>query len=393
MKIVSKLTSYSNKGWFLCLAKQKMIFLTLLTLVACQSSSVKTETPTPTPSPDLESRLTLNNATLEQSNIKGELLWKIQVEEATSSADQEIAHLKNIKGNIFQEGKIVLQISANKGQINRNGENILLKENIVAVDPRNKAIIRSEEVEWQPSAGLLIVKQPLKGSDPKVEVSANSGVYDARQQHLAIVGNIVATSKDPKLQLKTENLVWQVPNQMIIVDKPVKIARFEGKTITDDIKADQAVVQMKTHTVTAQKNIEYNSVDPPLQIASHLIQWQYKDRYVSTNQPIQLLHLPEQVTLTGNQGIANLNVQLIHLYGGIRGNSPKDGGKLYADTLSYDIPNKGIAAIGNVIYEKAKPPFNLTGIQAYGLIQDQKITNLVVTGNPQDRVVTEIFPE
>jgi lipopolysaccharide export system protein LptC len=169
--------------------------------------------------------------------------------------------------------------------------------------------------------------------------------------------------------------------------------RYDQNIITDKVKAAQAIVQLNDHLVTIEKEIEYNSLEPPVQIAASIIRWQYKDRVVSTDQPIQLRHTPDNVTLTANKGVANLNAKFIHLHDGVKGNSPKDGGKLYSENLIYDLSNRAIAAEGNVVYEQAKPPLNLTGTQAHGLIQGETITNLVITGNPQDRVVTEIFPE
>ncbi|MGK7932590.1 MAG: LPS export ABC transporter periplasmic protein LptC [Microcystaceae cyanobacterium] len=389
----SSTTLSAHKRWR-SLIRQGMVSLTLLSLIACQSSpSPDAQTPTPTPSPDLDSRLSLSNATLEQSDIKGEMLWKIQVETANYSADQQTAYLTNVKGNIFQDGKIVLKISANKGQINRNGENFVLKENIVAVDPRNQAVLRSEEVEWQPATGQLIVKQPLKGNDPNVDVEAKRAQYSAREQQLTLSGQIIATSRNPKLQLKTEHLLWQIPQKKIIGNKPLELTRYNQNIITDKVKAAQGIVQLDHHLVTLKNEIEYNSLEPPVQMAASIIRWQYKDRIVSTDKPIKLRHTPDDVTLTANQAVANLNAKVIHLHHGVRGNSPKDGGKLYSENLVYDLSNQAIAAVGNVVYEQDKPPFNLTGTQAHGLIQGETITNLVVMGDPQDRVVTEIFPE
>ncbi|XTZ20157.1 MAG: LPS export ABC transporter periplasmic protein LptC, partial [cyanobacterium endosymbiont of Rhopalodia fuxianensis] len=113
-----------------------------------------------------ESQLVLNNATLEQSNAKGEMLWKIQVDEAAYSPDRKKAQLTAVKGNIFQDGKIVLRIKADHGEIDRDGQEIYLKENIVAVDPRNNAVMQSDEVEWRPQESVLMVRKNLRGSNP-----------------------------------------------------------------------------------------------------------------------------------------------------------------------------------------------------------------------------------
>jgi LPS export ABC transporter protein LptC len=135
-----------------------------------------------------ETSLSLENATLEQSNADGELLWKIQVDEAEYSPDRKKAALTAVKGNIFQDGKVVLQVKADKGEIQRDGAEIFLKDNVVAVDPRNKAVIRSGEVEWQPQESLLIVRKNLRGSHPQLEASANEGKYNTREQKLELTG-------------------------------------------------------------------------------------------------------------------------------------------------------------------------------------------------------------
>lgn len=338
-----------------------------------------------------ESRLTLTKATLEQANAKGEPLWKIQVETAVYSPDRQKAQLSQIKGNLFQDGQLVLQISADKGEIVRDGTDIFLKENIIATDPRNGTTIRSQEVEWRPQQNLLLVRQQLNGSHPKLVASAQEGKYNTQEQRLELVGNIVATSKQPRLQLKTEHLLWKVPQDKLVGDRPLTIVRYQGQTITDRLVTRRSEVDLKTNSVFIQDNIEFRSLEPPLQMATNAVRWNYKDRIVTSNQPIKLFHSRDRLTITGNQAVVDLTKKVAYLKGGVAGTSERNQAKLYANELTWHMPTQVVEAAGNVTYEqKAKPQASLKGERAIGRLQDNSV---VVSGGSGGRVVTEIVPE
>ncbi len=364
----------------------------LLSLTACQqpNQSQKPSDNKPKTEEQQKSHLTLNKATLEQANSKGQTIWKIQVQEAIYSPDQKTAQLKKIRGNLLQDGKVVLQVSADNGELVRDGEEVFLKNNIIAVDPRNKTVIRSQEVEWRPREDVLIVRKSFKGSHPQLEATAKEGKYYTRQQRVELNGNIVATANNPRLQLKTEQLAWKVAEQKVIGDRPFIISRYQENTISDRLAANRIEWQIKTKQVLAQENIEYKSLNPPLQMATNSLIWNYRDRIVKADQPIQLLQYQEQVTLTGNQGEVNLVQKVAKLSGGVQGNNNRTQAKLYANDLTWNIASQTLEAVGNVIYEQAKPKFNLTGEKAIGTLNNNNIT---VTGNTQERVVTEIYPD
>ena len=368
------------------------ILLLLLSLVACQSNQKQSQNLEASGETRDETNLKLENATLEQSNGKGEILWKIQVDEAKYSPDRKKADLTAVKGNLFQDGKIVLRVKSDYGVIERDGAEIFLRDNVVAVDPRNNAVLRSEEVEWQPEASLLTVRKNVRGSHPQLETSANEGKYNTREQKLELKGKIKATSEEKKLQLETEKLVWEIPKQTIIGDRLLKMIKFQGKTITDRLVANKARVLLDKKQIIVKENIEYKSIKPPLQIATNEIIWYYQTRQVYSSKPVQLIQYAQNITITGNQAHVNLAENVAYLQGGVQGVSQTNDSQLYANNLTWNILDQSIEADGNVIYEQNQnPKFNLTGEKAVGTLVDN---NIVVTNSDrQQRVVTEIFPE
>ncbi|MGB5770662.1 MAG: LPS export ABC transporter periplasmic protein LptC [Crocosphaera sp.] len=373
------------------LVKGGMLLL-LLSLVACQSGKQASQNLETSGETRDETSLSLENATLEQSNADGEILWKIQVDEAKYSPDRKKADLTAVKGNIFQDGKVVLQVKADKGEIQRDGAEIFLKDNVVAVDPRNKAVIRSGEVEWQPQESLLIVRKNLRGSHPQLEASANEGKYNTRQQKLELTGKIKATSEEKRLQLKTEHLIWDIPKQTVFGDRLLNVVRFQDKIITDRLVANRATVRLDKKQIIVKENIEYKSIKPPLQVATNEILWHYQSRQVYSNQPVQLIQYQDNVTVTGNEAHIDLENNMAYLKGGVQGLSQNNDSKLYANNLTWNMVAQTIEAVGNVIYEQNQnPKFNLTGEKAVGTLVDN---NIVVTNSDrQQRVVTEIFPD
>ncbi|MDJ0509250.1 MAG: LPS export ABC transporter periplasmic protein LptC [Crocosphaera sp.] len=368
------------------------ILLLLLSLVACQSGRQASQNLDTSKETRDETNLSLQNATLEQSNAQGQILWKIQVDQADYTPDRQKADLTAVKGDIFQDGTLVLKVKADYGQIQRDGAEIFLKDNVVAFDPRNKAVMRSEEVEWRPQDSLLIVRKNVRGSHPQLEASANEGKYDTSQQKLELTGKIKATSEQRRLQLKTEHLVWDIPKQKIIGDRLLDLIRFENKIITDKLKANRATVLLDKKQIIVKDNIEYKSLKPPLQVATNEILWHYQTRQVYSSQPVKLIQYQENVTVTGNQAHVNLKDNIAYLKGGVQGVSQRNDSQLYANNLTWNIVAQTIEAIGNVIYEQNQnPKFNLTGEKAVGTLIDN---NIVVTNSDrQQRVVTEIFPE
>lgn len=353
------------------------------------------------PSPKEESSLTLNKATLEQANAKGQTLWKIQVEESNYSPDGKNATLVDVKGDFYEDGKVVLQVKADKGEIIEDGKALFLRENIVALDPRNKAVLRAQEVEWQAEEGILIARQDLKGEHPDLTVTGKEGRYETKNEKLIVSGDVVAVTenkpkdqnqpKDPRrLELKTDQIIWEIKNDRVVGDRPLTLVRFLDKTITDEVKSDRAELLLKKQLVHLSGLNQFKSIEPPLQIAAEPISWSYLNRLVTTDNPISIVDYKQQITVRGNRGFVNLASGVAKLEQGTNTTSQEQQSQLYADELTYNFGPQTLEAKGNIIYEQHKGvKFNLTGDLAQGSLPDN---NVVVTSTKPERVVTEIYP-
>ena len=370
------------------IAKSKNQLNILLTVVLVLTFGCQTSTPDanqPVSDTRSDTQLVLNNAVLKQSNQNK--LWKIKADRIVYSEDKQTATLDKVIGNLLQDDKIILKISANKGTVSDNGNLILLNGDIIVSDSRNDSVINANAIEWRPQENLLLIKDDLAGIYPNLRITATQGKYFTDRESLEIQGNVIATTNQPSLQLKSDRLMWDIPQEKITSPDALEIVRYDKKTITDKLTSDRAEVNLTENTVVLNENIELITLDPQLQMATDSLTWNYQQRTGKTDRPIQIVDRDRQISLTGNGGEIDLVRSIAKLRNGVKGISSSKPSELYARQLTWNIDTEKIEATGNVIYEQSDPQAYLTGEKAAGTLGDNDI---VVTSDGKQQVTTII---
>lgn len=336
---------------------------------------------------NVDTNLIFNNITLEEVNDQGQAMWKVQAAQVVYSPDKKTAQVQSPNGELFQNGKVVYRVEAQRGEVRRDGNRILLRGNVVATDVESGAILRGNQLEWQPQKDLLIVKGNLQGTHPEIQFSANEARASNRQRQIELSGQIEALTQDePRLRLQGERIVWQMDKEMVISDRPVQVQQLQGDQVTDQANANRAEVNLQTKTARLIENAILTLLDPPLQISGNLLQWNVNQNTLVSEQPITVVHRQEQVTLTANQGRMELEPQVAHFNGNVRATGEQNQSLLTADQLTWQVDSQRVEAEGNVVYVQPNPPATLRGPRAVGKLQDQTI---VVSGG---RVETQVVP-
>ena len=360
-----------------------MLTVVLVLTFGCQTSTPDANQPVSDTRSDTQ--LVLNNAVLKQSNQNK--LWKIKADRIVYSEDKQTATLDKVIGNLLQDDKIILKISANKGTVSDNGNLILLNGDIIVSDSRNDSVINANAIEWRPQENLLLIKDDLAGIYPNLRITATEGKYFTDRESLEIQGNVIATTNQPSLQLKSDRLMWDIPQEKITSPDALEIVRYDKKTITDKLTSDRAEVNLTENTVVLNENIELITLDPQLQMATDSLTWNYQQRTGKTDRPIQIVDRDRQISLTGNGGEIDLVRSIAKLRNGVKGISSSKPSELYARQLTWNIDTEKIEATGNVIYEQSDPQAYLTGEKAAGTLGDNDI---VVTSDGKQQVTTII---
>lgn len=342
---------------------------------------------------EIEQGLVLINSTIEQSSTQGEVLWRISADKAVYAEDNQTANLENITGNLFEKGEIILKIVAEKGKVTKDGQRIYLQGGIIALDPRNNAELKGEEVIWKPEEHILIMtgKDRVNANHEDLVISSNQVKYNTENQILELEGNIIGTTRKPTLQITTEHLFWRINENKIIGNKLLNITRYdEQNIITDKMKTDQAEIDLKNNIATLNGNIEYQSLQPALQAATQRITWYYDSRWIEAINTTKLVQPEENLTLTANIVKFNLDKNEVYLQEGVYGESNNKESEIYGDMIIWNTETKNIYGEGNIYYKQQNPELNLRGAKAYGNLGAKNIT---VQGDSTQRVVTNIFPK
>jgi LPS export ABC transporter protein LptC len=335
---------------------------------------------------NFDTNLTFAFVTLEEFDQKGRLWWKVKAKEAAYSKDKKKAQIKAPKGEFFQDGKAILRVSAESGEVQQDGQRIFLRGNITATDLRDGLVIKANELEWRPKEDLILVRNNVTGTRQKISAISKGGKYLTRARRLDLEGTVVAASKDPNFQVTTDRLAWLVEKQKLVGDRPLQMQRYEGKTVTDRASASEGEMDIKAETLTLKRSAQLNIADPPILVSGNQLVWNIKERKISSSQPITFSNSKDNITLTGNQGDLNLQTKDLNLLGNVSGAGGPRQSLLKSDRLKWNMDSQSFEADGNVTYRQAKPPLNLSGPKASGTLKDQQV---VVSGG---RVVTEFVP-
>lgn len=370
--------------------KNLLLSLLIFSLAACGvPSSKSSSTNNPTRS---TTQLVLNNAILEQKRDHQNLVWKIKSNSTIYSEDRQIANLTGVTANLLQNDQIILQISAESGEVRDKGNLVLLQKQIVVQDPRNGAVVKTEQIEWRPQENLLIIPAKLTATHPNLEVKAEGGKYLSDSETLELQGQVTATAIKSALQLKCDRALWQLASNKVISPQPLQIVRYQpDQTVSDRLVADTGEIDLTQKIATLNQNIELVSLAPQLQIATDNLIWDYQHRTAKTGQPVQIIDRQNQLDITGNRGTIDFNQQIARLNDGIHGINQRQLAELYARELIWNMKTEMVEATGNVTYQQTNPQVKSTGEKAVGKLQEN---NLILSdGNNKEKQVTSVIKD
>jgi LPS export ABC transporter protein LptC len=374
------------------LLRLSIMILVTVGLFACSSPPPKSQAAKdkPTNEPN-DSQLTLFEGSLDATDESGRLIWRVNAKKGRYTKEKEIGQLESPYGELFQDGKVVYQVTAEKADIQQNGKQLLLKGKIVAVDPKNGVTLRGNELEWRPQEDLLIVRNQLNGTHKQLVAVAQEARAKTREQKVDFLGGVVATSTEPPLRVRTEYLTWNLKQQKLIGNRPLEFERFKNNQVTDRGRGDAAEVDLNTKIVTITKNAQAELAQPPVQITSSSMAWNLNKEIVSTKTPVRVLHRADNMIVTANQGELRIPQETIFLQGNVNGVGQRRQ-TIKSDKLTWFLKNQQVEAQGNVFYQQVDPPLSFTGDIATGNIQQE---NIVVrsSNNNNNRVITNIIPQ
>jgi LPS export ABC transporter protein LptC len=381
-------------------------------------------------SPATENQLSIDNFSLEQSNAQGKLWWKMKAKKASYTIDRKVAQVKDLAGELYQDGQVIMKLSAQSADVIQDGEKVTLRGDVTTTETRNQLVVVSQELEWQPNQDLLTISKGLRATHPKAQMTGERGTYISRQQRLELFDKIIAVAPAENIRLQTSYLLWDVATANISGNQPVRIDRFkEGKQIEQvnadsvsynidkqvaklggsskvkfnsiaygasgaieqaiKVEANSATWEIQPNIVALQDKIRFDGTKPVIRVTSNNARWNIKQQLITASNALEIFDQAEQATFTANSGSLDLAKNMAVLNGNARGSSTRNQAKIQAEKITWDITTQQITGKGQIRYQQTDPTLKVNGAEALGKLQDQSV---VVTGNGKDFVETQIIP-
>ncbi|MEY3333652.1 MAG: LPS export ABC transporter periplasmic protein LptC [Cuspidothrix sp.] len=367
-----------------------LIFCLGICLSSCSNpSSTPSQNAVSTP-PEDNTKLTFFGVVLEQFDETGKPVWQVKAKAAKYTTEKQIGQAENPEGELYQDGKVVYKIKAEKADIKQDGKQLFLQGKIVATDPRNGIVLKGNELEWRPEEDLLIVRNQLNGSHKQLQAVAQEAKVKTREQRVEFSQKVVAQSTDPQLQIKTEHLMWHIKEEKLFSDRPIQIIQYKNNKITGRGNGNTAEINLKTKVATLQPQAKLELMDPLMQITSNSITWNINQENIITNAPVRVFQAAENITVTANKGEMQIPKNIVYLTGNVNAVGQRRQ-SLKSNQLKWDLDKKLLEAQGNVVYRQVEPQLTFQGETALGNLATE---NIVVKGsNSGRRVETEIIPQ
>jgi LPS export ABC transporter protein LptC len=343
---------------------------------------------------DFDNSLTFSAVTLEDVNEKGQPWWKVKATQASYSKDKKVAKVEKPEGKFFQDGKEIVEVKAESGEIQQDGKTLFLRGKIKAKDLRDGLEMEGNELEWQPRKDLLILRNGLTGKHKQMKLAAKEAKYFSRARRMEASGQVkgetTATKTSPATQFSTEKMTWNITKEIVTCDQSLELKRFKDKVLTDQAKAQQGEVNLKTNAATLKQGAKVVMTQPAIDLASDHLLWQFDDQRVISEAPVTVLDRKEQLTLSADRGKMELDKNLVFLTGNVRGSGGSNQSQLRSGDLVWNLTSQQFEAMGEVFYQQGNPPITLAGPKATGQLKD---SNIVVSGGDTGgRVTTEFIP-
>ncbi len=381
--------------WLWWRSPQKLLgYVLIFTLGATTYSCGFGNAPSPSEPEDIvevstENRLVVANAVLEQSDTDGELLWRLQTEEAIYSQDRKVAAVTGIIGNLYEDGEVILSLQADAGQVINDGDRVILETNIIVTDNRTGAVFETELAEWQPENYLLIIDSELQGKYPNGQFTATKAQYFIDRSELELTEEVDALTVEPALRIISEQIIWQFEEDVVTAEDGLEVQQYTEEEITTRLQAKEAEVRIADQEVTVSEDVLLNNLKPEAQFASGEAFWDMEEGIIVGKKSVQITHKEEQVQFRGQSGQFNLETQDVQLVGAVRGVGKKPPSTLQAGKVDWNLETQRVVALGNVVYEQTDPRLTLTGSRAIGQLNNSR---LVISGTGSKPVTTKVIP-
>ena len=370
-------------------------YLALIVAVAPLSACWRAPIRQATPGKLVEGGVKFSKVVLAQANAKGKLLWKFQAQGVTYGEGQQLARAKTLKGQLFEAGQLLFDLTAEQGTIRQMKQQVRLQGDIRVTDRRRSVVFRGQEALWNGETGQLSIQKGLTVTYPKGQLWGDELQASKQGREVRIKKNVTLETRaeqsgEHRVRLRANQVLWRVDQQTLVAGtqddstKPsVEVEQLKTSQKTTALAGEaQANLQSGLITLLSPARIQVGT----LALTSRTLVWDTRAQKLTANELLEIADPVRQISILASRGTLEQGRNQVDLTGNVEVKGLRNQAALTSELLLWDTQTQRIEASGNVSYTQASPALTLRGPKAVGKMTDQ---TLRVSGGD---VVTEIIP-
>lgn len=233
--------------------------MALLMLLALLTFWINRTVQTPAPKLDGSSRhdadYIMSNFVTTQTDIKGDLRYKLAAVEMRHFPDNDTTELIRPRYTQFAVGKPYTQVMGSRGHVSSDGEEVQLYGNVKvtrqAFEEKGEMTVDTDYLNIRPNQELVTTESPVViRQAPKTVIYATGMVYEKKNRTVTLLHNVRAHYEKP---VKTTNVVKSAGTK---VNDKAAIGKTTQTPKQSNVKQGQ-IKQQKSNTNNARIRRRY----------------------------------------------------------------------------------------------------------------------------------------
>ena len=253
-------------------------------------------------------QLTFQSLNLQQVDKNGQILWKLQVQQAVADPKTRRVQVQKLVGNIYDRGKPRYRVETAQATVLEQGETLDIQGRLIATDLQDKTRITTQSLLWRPQQQELILKGNLEFQQPKLQAKAQEATIRLRDNHLALRKNVQVTNQKPALNITGEALDWEWQKGQIQALQPVQIIHPPQQLV---VKAGRGQMDFQNQVLRLTQGVD--AVNQRGQLRAQEVEWRIPAQEVTAVGNVFYRQNDPPLTVTGSRADGNLATRQIRV--------------------------------------------------------------------------------
>ncbi|HIK41107.1 LPS export ABC transporter periplasmic protein LptC [Thermoleptolyngbya sp. M55_K2018_002] len=211
-----------------------------------------------------------------------------------------------------------IQIAADQAQIFNKERRMELSGQVTATTTDPVLQLKAERLVWLMQREQVVSDRPLQvtrflNQQVSDVAQGNQGNLNLQTNVLTLTNSARIVTSDPPLQISSNSLVWNVPQEVLNTDQPVTVIQRQEQVT---LAANAGRFNLGPQTATLTGNVRAVGQRNQAQLNANRLDWNIRSREVVAEGDVDYRQTDPPVTMRGPRAVGKLERQTVTVSGG-----------------------------------------------------------------------------